>query len=55
MTVESKGDNVFRVKTTFFIVNDEIMDYPMDILIHAKQDLDIECSDLKIRIEGLPK
>lgn len=55
MTVESKGDNVFRVKTTFFIVNDEIMDYPMDILVHAKQDLDIECSDLKIRIEGLPK
>ena len=55
MTVESKGDNVLRVKTTFFIVNDEIMDYPMSIMIYSNQDLDIEYSDVKISIEGLPK
>lgn len=55
LTIDYNGENICRLKTTFFIVNEEIMDYPLDILIHAKQDLDIRCSDVKIKIEGLSK
>lgn len=42
----------FKLKTTFFIANDEMMDYPMAISFSTKKDLDIDISNVKIKVEG---
>ena len=55
MTVKSNDENVLRAKTTFFIVDKDIVNYPMSISIYTKQDLDIECSKLRVNIEGLSR
>ena len=52
MTLKVGNDNVLSAKTTFFMVNKEILEYPMSISIYTTQDLDIECSDIKINVEG---
>ncbi len=53
MTIKSEGSNVLRARTTLFIVNKEILKYPMSISIYAKENLDIECSDMRINVRGL--
>ncbi len=52
ITTKSDDGNYLVVKTTFFMVDDEIMDYPMNISIFAREKLDIECSDVKINVDG---
>ena len=54
MSVKTDDGDALVAKTTFFIGNKEVFDYPMSISIYStKQDLDIECKDLKIKVEGL--
>lgn len=52
LSVKSDEGNVVRVKTTFFVVDEEMMQYPMYITIFANKDLDIKCSDVRVKIEG---
>ena len=55
MTVKSEENDILRTKTTFFVSNEDVMKYPLDILIFTREELDIELGDLKINVEGLPK
>lgn len=55
MTVKSEENDVLRTKTTFFVSNEDVMKYPLDILIFTREELEIELGDLKINVEGLPK
>lgn len=55
MCVKSGEGDVLSAKTTFFIVNKEIMKYPLKIMIYSTEDLDIECKDMKINVKGLPQ
>ena len=49
------GYRYIRVKTTFFLINKEIVGLPMQIMIYSKGKLDIEYKDLKIKVGGLPQ
>lgn len=48
------GCQFFMVRTTFFMINKDVVDLPMQILLFPKEKLDIEYRDLKIKVEGLP-
>ena len=54
LSKESGETNLLTVRTTFFMINNDVTNNPMFISILAKKDLDIEISDLKIKVEGLP-
>lgn len=50
MTTKTEDGTILTAKTTFFMVNKEIMNYPMSVSIFTKQALDIECNDIRIKV-----
>ena len=47
------GYNLFRTKTTLFMLGKEISDLPMKILLYSRDGLDIEYKSLKVKVDGL--
>lgn len=54
LSEKADNGNILRVKTTFFIINEEITNNPMFISIFTRQDLDIDIRDVNVKVEGLP-
>lgn len=53
LSEKSDFGHTMRVKTSFLLTDEEAFDRPMDIFICAKQDLDIDLYDVRVKVEGL--
>ena len=53
LSEKSDFGHTMRIKTSFFLADDEIFDRPVDISIYPKQDLDIDLYDVRVKVEGL--
>ena len=53
LSEKSDFGHTMRIKTSFFLADDEIFDRPVDISIYPKHDLDIDLYDVRVKVEGL--
>ena len=50
--VKTEEGNVVRVKSTFFVLDKEMMDYPFHITIFSNQETDIKLSNVRVKVEA---